>query len=83
MPYILTIRERNNSWAGRSPFTSLHPTEAEAKAALLDYVRRNWDSEMGADPPEDPDEMVDGYFSEVLEAYDISETAFQAAGPER
>lgn len=83
MPYILTIRERNNSWAGRSPFASLHATEAEANAALLDYVRRNWESEVGADAPDDPDEIVNEYFSEVLEAYDISETAPQAVGPER
>jgi hypothetical protein len=81
MPYILTIRERNNSWAGRSPVTSLHPTSAEAKGALVDYVRRNWNSEMGTDPPVDPDEMLDEYFSEVLEAYEISETGPYAAGP--
>jgi len=30
---------------------------------------------MGTEPPEDPGEMVAEYFSEVLEAYEIRESA--------
>jgi hypothetical protein len=73
--YILTIRERNDSWAGRSPATSGHARREEAETALRDYVRRNWDAEMGTEPPDDPDDMVDEYFDAVLEAYEILETA--------
>ena len=75
MAYILTIRERNDSWAGRSPTSSEHATRGDAEAALCEYVRRNWDAEMGTEPPEDPGEMVAEYFSEVLEAYEIRESA--------
>lgn len=73
MPYILTISERGNSWAGRSPVRSEHGSHAEAEAELLDYVRRNWAAEMDTDQPSDPDRMVREYFSEVLEAYEISD----------
>jgi hypothetical protein len=73
VPYILTIRERNNSWAGRSPTVSEHASRGEAEAALRDYVQHNWDAEMDTERPDDPDDMVDEYFSEVLEAYDITE----------
>jgi hypothetical protein len=60
MSFVLTIRERNDSWAGRPPARSSHRTREEAEAALLGYVRRNWDAVMG---------------TEVLEAYDICESA--------
>jgi hypothetical protein len=73
--FILTIRERNNSWAGRSPAVSKHASREDAEAALQEYVKRNWDGEMGTDLPEDPDDMVAEYFSEVLEAYEIVEIA--------
>jgi len=43
------------------------------KTALLDYVKRNWEAEMGTDPPDDPEQMVVEYFDEALEAYDIQE----------
>ena len=74
MPFTLIIKERGGSWAGRSPVTSVHPARAEAEAALLDYVRRNWDAEIGTDSPEDPAEMIAEYFDEVLEDYEIVET---------
>lgn len=45
----LTIRERNDSWAGRCPATSGHASREVAEAALRDYVRRNWDAEIGTD----------------------------------
>jgi hypothetical protein len=38
---------------------------------LRDYVQRNWDAEVGTEPPDDPDEMVQEYFAEALEAYEI------------
>lgn len=75
MPYILTIRERNSSWAGRSPVVSEHASRGEAEAELRDYVQRNWDTEMDTNPPDDPDEMIQEYFETVLEAYEILETA--------
>jgi hypothetical protein len=78
MPFTLTIRERNHSWAGRSPVRTTHATAEEAQAALVEYVARNWDAELGTGRPGDPVEMVEAYFSEVLEAYEIQED-FQGA----
>jgi hypothetical protein len=75
MPFRLTIRERSDSWAGRGPAVSTHETRDDADTALLDYVRRNWDAEVGTEPPGDPEKMVREYFDEVLEAYEITETA--------
>jgi hypothetical protein len=75
MAFILTIRERNGSWAGRSPAQSTHATEDEARAALSDYVHRNWDAEVGTERPQDADEMIDEYFEEVLEAYEIQRSS--------
>jgi len=73
MAFILTISELGSSWAGRSPVASTHPTEAEAHAALVDYVRNNWDSEMdGLELPPEEDAMVDTYFENVPEAYTIA-----------
>jgi hypothetical protein len=71
MPYALTIRELNYSWAGRPSVRCEYPTEDEARAALTDYVVENWDGAVGTDLPDDPDEMVDMYFSVVHEAYEI------------
>ena len=73
MAYTLTIRERGNSWAGRSPFSSEHPTQQQAQAALVAYVKENWAAEMGEEPPADEAEMVQRYFEDVLEAYEITE----------
>lgn len=73
MPYTLTIRERNDSWSGRSPVKTVHATRDEADRALLEYVKRNWEAEMGTDPPGDPERMIEEYFDEVLEAYDIQD----------
>ena len=73
MPYTLTIKERNHSWSGRSPARSVHTTRSEAEAALIEYVARNWDAEVGDERPSDPAEMVEEYFAEVLEAYEIEE----------
>lgn len=75
MAFILTIRERGNSWAGRSPFSSEHQTQKQAEAALLAYVKENWEAEIGDEPPTDQDLMVSQYFEEVLEAYEIREVA--------
>ena len=41
----------------------------------MEYVHRNWGAEMGTEAPADSGEMVEEYFSEVLEAYDIVESA--------
>ena len=73
MAFILTIHERSHSWAGRPPARSEHGTRVDAEAELLQYVRRNWDAEMGTEPPADPGEMIQAYFSDVLESYDIVE----------
>lgn len=75
MPFRLTIRERNHSWAGRGPVNSIHATRDEAYSALLAYVRENWTAEVGTEPPDDPDEQIREYFDEVLEAYEITQTA--------
>ena len=74
MTFTLTIRERGNSWAGRSPFTSEHPTESDARAALVAYVKENWAAELEDEPPANHDEMVRQYFEDVLEAYEIRES---------
>jgi hypothetical protein len=61
-----------NAPAGRPPAATLHETRADAETELLDYVRRNWDDETdGAEQPEDPSEMVERYFEEVTERYEI------------
>ena len=73
MPFTLIIKERGYSWAGRGPVRSVHATRDEAEAELRDYVARNWDAEVGTDLPEDPTQMVQEYFAEVLEAYEIRE----------
>jgi hypothetical protein len=75
MPYTLTIKERNHSWSGRSPARSVHATKDEAERALIEYVTRNWDAEVGDERPNDPAAMVEDYFSEVFEAYEIEETS--------
>ncbi len=75
MTYTLTIQERNHSWAGRSPIQSEHATRQDAEIALHEYVQRNWGAEMETDPPNDADEMIQEYFSEVLEAFEIRESA--------
>jgi hypothetical protein len=75
MAFTLTIRERGNSCAGRGPFTSEHDTESEARAALVAYVKENWDAELEVEPPTDEDEMIRQYFDDVLEAYEIRESA--------
>jgi hypothetical protein len=73
MPFTLTITERNHSWAGRAPVTSTHDSHEAADVELLEYVRRNWEAEVGTEPPEDPATMVAEYFADVLEQYDITE----------
>ena len=76
MPFVLVISEVRNSWAGRGPLASTHATKAEAHAALVDWVRENWDVEMDGDElPEDEEEMIRQYFEFVLQEYDIAETA--------
>lgn len=75
MPFLLMIRERGCSWAGRGPLAETYATREEAEADLADYVRRNWDAKMSDVPPEDDDELVEQYFDWVLEAYNIAETA--------
>jgi hypothetical protein len=71
MAYVLTI-DGGNAWAGRPPVATLHETRAEAEAELLDYVRRNWDDETdGDEQPDDLDEMIDRYFEQVPERYQI------------
>ena len=71
--FTLLISEKNGSWAGRKPLRSTHPTEEAAEEALVEYVRRKWDAEMGSEPPEDESDLVDEYFDSVLERYQIVE----------
>lgn len=73
MPFTLTIKERNHSWAGRGPVRSVHATRPEAEAELEAYVDRNWDPEVGTDRPDDAAQMVRDYFADVLEEYEIRE----------
>jgi hypothetical protein len=80
MPFTLTIRERSHSWAGRAPIRSEHATRTDAESELMAYVQRNWDAEMGTEPPEDPGRVIEEYFSEVLESYDIVESASDVRG---
>jgi len=75
MPYILMIRERGCSWAGRDPIAVIHATEEEAQAELVDYVRENWDAKMDEDPPPDDDDLIEQYFDQTLEEYVITEAA--------
>jgi len=75
MPFVLMIRERGCSWAGRGPIARIYSSEEEAQAELLDYVRENWDAKMDEDPPEDDDELIAAYFEQVLEEYVITEAA--------
>ena len=79
MPYILMIRERSSSWAGRGPIAVIHPSEEEAQAQLIEYVRGNWDNMMNDDPPEDDYELVEEYFDQVLEEYVITQTAYSTS----
>jgi hypothetical protein len=74
MAFTLTIRERNHSWAGRNPAVSTHATVEEARAVLAEYVQSNWESEVGTTPPADPQEMINEYFADVLEQYEIVES---------
>lgn len=81
MPFTLTIAERGHAWAGRGPATSTHPTRQAAEAAVLTYVRENWDEEMGTAAPDDPQAMVEEYFAEVMEQYEIFEAAVAVERP--
>jgi len=80
MPFILVIKDCGESWAGRAPVTTTHNSRADAEAALLDYVRRNWDAEVGTERPGDAQQMIGEYFADVLEAYDIIEEVGQLGG---
>ena len=80
MPFLLMIRERRNSWAGRGPIAIIHPSEEAAHADLLDHVRKNWDDEMNVDPPEDDgDGLIEMYFDQVPEEYVITEVAYSTS----
>jgi hypothetical protein len=69
--FILKIHDRNHSWSGRSAIVTTHDTAEDAHAALVAYVLRNWPDEIGTDPPDDTDEMIDEYFEEVPERYTV------------
>ena len=73
MPFVLIIRERGSSWAGRDPIATIHPSREEAEAELLAYVREMWEVKMDQVPPEDDDEIVERYFAKVLEECLITE----------
>jgi hypothetical protein len=72
MPFILIIGERSNSWAGRPSRATMHASRQEAESEVLAFVQRNWDSELGNDErPDDADEMIEYYFENVPERYEI------------
>jgi hypothetical protein len=48
-------------------------TKDGVETALVEYMARNWDAEVGDERPSDPTAMVEEYFSEVLDAYEIEE----------
>jgi hypothetical protein len=76
MPFVLIIRERGHSWAGRGPLATTHATRVEAEASLVDWVKENWDVEMDGDPlPDDEEDMIRQYFDFVLQEYEIAETS--------
>ena len=51
MPFVLIIGERSSSWAGRPSVVTLHNSKDEARAKLVDYVKRNWATEVGTRNP--------------------------------
>jgi len=73
MPFVLMIRKRRGPWEGRGLIATIHSTEEDAQANLVDYVRENWDAKMDNDPPKTADELIEAYFDHVLEEYAISE----------
>jgi len=81
MPFVLIIGERSNSWAGRPPVVTLHHTREDARTTLLDYVKRNWEDEVVGDEPEESDALIEQYFDEVLEFYDIQEVQYSTPAP--
>ena len=79
MPFVLVIGERSNSWAGRPPAVRLYRSREDAQAGLAEYVKSNWKDEIGDELPEDTEdeELIEQYFEEVLEFYDIQEVQEQ------
>ena len=73
MIFVLINGERSNSWAGRPPVVTLHRSREGARAGVLDYVKRNWKDKVGTEEPGEQDDMIEQYFEEVLECYDIQE----------
>jgi hypothetical protein len=71
--FVLSIKERGHSWAGREPLVMNFATREKAEQEIADYVSECWDDEMDIDKPEDTEEMVDAYFDHVLEEYEILE----------
>jgi hypothetical protein len=49
-------------------FEEFQSTLRDADAAMFERVdvRRNWDSEMSTEPPDDPDKMVEEYLAKSL-----------------
>ena len=79
MPFVLVIGERSNSSAGRPPAVKLYRSREDAQVGLAEYVRSNWKDEVGDELPEDTEneELIEHYFDEVLEFYDIQEVQEQ------
>lgn len=79
MKYVLTIGKKGHSGAGRPLVTSSHDTRDEAFARLVEYLKRNWEGQMNTEAdtllPENAEEMVDAYFAQVLESYEIVEVS--------
>ncbi len=73
MPFVHTIRERSGSWFDRPPVSSIYDTRNAAEAELVDYIRRNWKSGVGAGELDDEQEPISEHFDDVLETYTITE----------
>jgi hypothetical protein len=73
MMFVLSIKERNFSWAGRGPIAMTFATREQAEQEIIDYVSERWEDKLDVDRPDDPDDMVTAYFDRVLEEYEILE----------
>jgi hypothetical protein len=73
MPIAPTTRERGGSGTAQSPVTC--SSFQAARAALIEYVLDNWQTEIGDKRPVDEHELVDMYSTDVPEAYEITDLA--------
>jgi len=75
MPFMLTIRERGNSWAWSGDQQSQGPRRRRSGIGQVrpPELERQDGRDAGVPDDNDNEEMVDRYFEHVLEAYEITE----------